>query len=229
MKINIIKLGKMKYGQSLEIQQKLFNLRLSSKISDTLLFVEHFPVITLGKRGNANNITACESTLGDNGVEVHRISRGGDVTYHGDGQLVGYLIFDVRNHGRGIKDFVYMIEETVIRLLKDVYGIGSVRGEKKYTGIWIGDRKIAAFGIFVSHWITMHGFSFNVNPDMSHFKWINPCGITDKGVTSLEMETGRKIGIDEVTSQFLDVFKDVFRSDCELTTLESLLDGVRNA
>ena len=223
MKVNVIRTGKVGYGKSLEMQKLLFDMRLKNQVGDTLILTEHAPVITFGRRGKSENVVAGQKLLNDNGIELYMTNRGGDVTYHGDGQLVGYFVFDIRNHSKGIKEFVWKIEEVIICYLKEIHGIDPVRGEKKYTGIWIGDRKIAAFGIFVSHWITMHGFSFNICPDMSHFKWINPCGITDKTVTSLEMETKKKIDMEEVTDRLLTVFKHVFNVETELKNADELV------
>lgn len=210
MKMLVVKLGRIGYQRAVELQEKLMWLRQSGKAQDTLILQEHPPVLTLGTRGCKENILIPSQVLRENGVEIHEVSRGGDVTYHGPGQIVGYPIFDLNNHGKDIKDFVWKIEEVFIRLLDKEFGIKALRDEKKYTGVWVGDSKITAIGIAVKRWVTMHGFAFNVNTDLSHFKWINPCGITDKGVTSLKEQLGQTLDINKVNEMTADYFGEVF-------------------
>jgi lipoyl(octanoyl) transferase len=190
MKLKIAFLGRTDYNEALEIQNRLFNLRQQDKVDNTLLLLEHPPVITLGRRGEYSNIKISNEELDAKKISVYEVSRGGDVTYHGPGQIVGYPVIDLKDINKDIKDYVWKIEEVFILLLKDLYSIKAFREDKKYTGVWVGDKKITAIGIAVKNWVTMHGFSFNVNTDMEYFKWINPCGITDKGVTSLEKLLG---------------------------------------
>jgi len=197
--INIVKPGRIEYGKALEIQEKLAALLKSNKIKDCLLLVEHDPVITIGRGGKSANIRVDRETLESLGVNVYEVSRGGDVTYHGHGQIVGYPIIDLSNYGRDIKDYVFRIEEAFINLLRDEYGIKAHREDKKYTGVWVNDEKITAIGIAVKRSVTMHGFAFNVNTNLDHFKWINPCGITDRGVTSMEKLTGERQDFEKLT------------------------------
>lgn len=210
MNLNIIKLGMVPYKEALQLQEILQSLRKKDKINDTLLLLEHSPVITLGRRGKYSNIKVSESFLKKENIEVFEVGRGGDVTYHGPGQLVGYIFFDLRNQGSNIKKFIWNIEEVFIRLLKE-YKIESYRDDNIYTGVWIGNSKITAIGIYISRWITMHGFSFNINTDLSHYDWINPCGILNREVTSLEKILGEKQDfkkiIDKVIYYFLEIFE----------------------
>lgn len=164
--------------------------------SGTLIFVEHPHVYTLGKSGQENNLLIDNTQLKNKGARFIRTDRGGDITYHGPGQLVGYPIFDLEKIGIGLKDYIYLIEEAIINSISEIGVTGSrIEGA---TGIWIkadekgGTRKICAIGVRVSRFITMHGFALNVNTDLSYFGFINPCGFTDKGVSSLENETGTK-------------------------------------
>ena len=209
MNLNIIKLEVIPYSKALQIQETLKLLRIKNKINDTLLLLEHLPVITLGRRGKYSNIKTSANFLKKEKIEIYEVNRGGDVTYHGPGQLVGYIFFDLRKHGRDIKKFVWNIQEVFIRLLKE-YKIESYRDDSIYTGVWIGYSKITAIGISVSHWVTMHGFSFNINTDLSHYNWINPCGITDKEVTSLEKITGEKQDFKKVIERVIYYFLQIF-------------------
>ncbi len=210
MNLNIIRLGIIQYKKALQIQESLQLLRMQDKIDDTLILLEHYPVITLGRRGKHSNIKIPEIDLEKQEVNIYEVSRGGDVTYHGPGQLVGYLIFDLRKHGKDIKKFIWKIEEVFISVLKE-YGIDSYRDENIYTGVWIGDAKITAIGISVSRWITMHGFSFNINTNLMHYNWINPCGIINKGITSLENIIGEKLDFSRVVDRVIFYFSEIFK------------------
>ena len=210
LKINIVNLGKMEYKDCLELQEKLVELRRCSKVYDTLLLVEHYPVLTIGKRGKRSNILLPENVLKTMGIGIYEVSRGGDVTYHGPGQLVGYPIMDLKAANLNIRDFVLNIEEVFIKLLKDNYNIHAHREEKQYTGVWVGNEKITAVGIAVKRGITMHGFAFNVNTCLEHFKLIVPCGIADRGVVSLEKLLGRPFDLERLAEQTADYFCRVF-------------------
>lgn len=218
MKILIARLGRVDYQNAVEVQERLMSLRQNGKACDTLILLEHPPVLTVGRRGSEANILVPVETLRANGVGVHEVSRGGDVTYHGPGQIVGYPVFNLGNFGKDIKDFVWKIEEVIIRLLKNEFGIEAFRDEKKYTGVWVGDNKITAIGIAVKKWVTMHGFAFNVNTDLSHFQWINPCGITDKGVTSLQKLVGEKLDFDRMNDMVCRYFGEIFGVETEEIT-----------
>jgi lipoyl(octanoyl) transferase len=195
--LNCSDLGRIGYGAGLEIQERLHARRLAEGCGDTALFLEHDHVITLGKRGEGNDILVPEAELRRQGVEVFQSSRGGQVTYHGPGQLVIYLIFNLYEAQRELRRFVENLENSVIDCLGNDYGL--VAGvDPDHPGVWVGNRKIAALGISVSHRVTMHGLALNVNTDLAKFRNIVPCGITDRGVTSLAEELGRPVELTEV-------------------------------
>lgn len=176
--------------------------KAKAKILNHIVFSEHNHVITLGKSADEANLLSTEKTLIDKGVELHNINRGGDITYHGPGQITGYLIMDLELLYRDVHRYVRNIEDCIIRLLTD-YGINGER-IAEYTGVWItdsaGSRKICAIGVHLSRWVSMHGFGFNVNTDLSYFDNIIPCGIdqADISVTSLSHEIGREVDIKEI-------------------------------
>lgn len=224
MCINVCYLGEVEYQEALSIQESIWKLRVEKKIGDTLLLLEHPPVITIGRRGSKKNILVSEEFLEKIGVKVFEVSRGGDVTYHGPGQLVGYPIFDLALTDRDIKKFVYLLEEVFIRLLKDQFGIRAHRDEDKYTGVWVENSKMVAIGIAVKKWVTMHGFAFNVNTNLEHFSWIVPCGLKDRGVTSLERLIGKTIPFEDVVDKVQTYFGKVFGKSLDILGKEELLD-----
>jgi lipoyl(octanoyl) transferase len=200
MHIHLLQLGRVSYAEGLRIQAEVVAARKAGRIGDTLLLLEHPPVLTLGRNASRANILASDELLQRKGVAVHEINRGGDVTYHGPGQLVGYPIFDLRGDLPGKKgphlgpvDFVRLMDEALILTCKD-FGVPAQR-ICKLTGVWtyaggsVPEKKIAAIGIHVSQGVTSHGFALNVTPDLRDFAWIVPCGIADKPVTSLELES----------------------------------------
>lgn len=199
MYIHLLQLGRIPYGEGLAIQKRVIDARKQGLIGDTLLLLEHPPVLTLGRNSHRSNVLASDEFLASRGVELHEINRGGDVTYHGPGQLVGYPIVDLRGDLPGKKgphlgpvDFVRMLEEVLIRVCND-FGVMAQRIARR-TGVWtiaggsIEEKKIAAIGVHVSQGVTSHGFALNVTTDLRDFDWIVPCGITDRTVTSLELE-----------------------------------------
>jgi lipoyl(octanoyl) transferase len=199
MFINLLNLGRVPYTEALAIQQQVIAARKQNLISDTLLLLEHPPVLTLGRNSSRVNVLASDEFLQQRGIEIHEVNRGGDVTYHGPGQLIGYPIIDLRGDLPGKKgphlgpvDFVRMLEEVLIRTCGD-FGVMAQRIPKR-TGVWtlaggsIQEKKIAAIGVHVSQGVTSHGFALNVTTDLRDFEWIVPCGITDRQVTSLELE-----------------------------------------
>lgn len=213
--------GRVDYNNALNIQKRLLDLRQQGRIEDTLLLLEHPPVLTIGRKGASENVLIPEEILKGQNVSVYRVERGGDVTYHGPGQIVGYPILDLNMHGRGVHEYVRNIEETFIQLLKEEYGITAGR-IPEYTGVWVGNEKITAIGVAVKRWVTMHGFAFNVNTNLDHFQWINPCGITDKGVTSLQRLLGQELQLDKVMSQVLSYFCRVFDFEYQLIDKQEL-------
>ena len=210
MKLNIAYLGRIEYDEALKIQEALLRLRIEGKADDFLLLLEHPPVLTLGRRGEYSNIKASREELEANGVRIFEINRGGDVTYHGPGQLVGYPIINISNFEKDVRRFVLNLEEIFIRLLKEKYGVNAGRGEGKYTGVWVDNEKITAIGIAVKRWVTMHGFAFNINTDLSHFNWIVPCGLSDRGITSLSKLTGSVMDFNKASEEVAGYFCEIF-------------------
>lgn len=218
MTLNIIDEAIQNYEVMLAKQRDLFSKMVEQKKrgllieKEYLILVEHPSVITLGKHAKESNILLNEEELARKGISIHRIERGGDVTYHGIGQLVVYPIIDLENHHIGVKDYVNMLEEVVIRTISR-FGI---RGERVNgaSGIWIGagsdnERKICAVGVKCSRFITMHGIALNVNTDLDGFRMINPCGFKDKGVTSMSKELNKTLDISVVKGYLADNFKDL--------------------
>lgn len=206
--LQIVDLGMTAYKPTWELQQRIFDLRITKRISDVLLLTEHNHVYTLGKGSDKTHLLAGEKELKSRSIEVHHIDRGGDITYHGPGQLVGYPILDLSVYYLDVHRYLHDIEEILIRTLKD-FGIKSHR-EENYTGVWTGSDKIAAIGVKVSRWITMHGFALNVNTNLSYFDRIIPCGIFHKGVTSMERILGNKVPVQDVIKSVSSHFGEVF-------------------
>jgi len=201
----------MDYKEAWELQKEVLDARHQNKIEDTLFLLEHNNTYTLGKIADKNNLIGSEDFLKKNNISVYDIDRGGDITYHGPGQIVGYPIIDLNDWEKDTHKYLRALEEVIILTCKQ-YGLKAERNSK-YTGVWIGNRKIAAIGIKVKRWITMHGFAFNVNPDLSLFNGIIPCGINDKEVTSLTKEICNKVKISDVKKNILSNFKKVFEYD----------------
>ena len=206
--LNYADLGLVDFAQAWELQKQLFEKRSKNEINDTLLLVEHPHTYTLGKGADKKNIIANKKFLQEKGISVFEIDRGGDVTYHGPGQVVGYLIFNLAEWEKDVHKFLRAIEEVIIKTCS-VFGVKAAR-EEKYTGVWVGENKICAIGLKVTNWISMHGFALNVSTDLEFFKGIIPCGIRGKGVTSLEVETNRKIEVDAEKKSVLKYFTEVF-------------------
>lgn len=201
-------LGLMSYSEAHELQKRLVDQRKEGEIADTLLFVEHPPTITLGRGAKPKNILFSEAELTKLGVEVHETGRGGDVTYHGPGQLVAYPIFDLKPDRQDVRKYVSNLEEVMIRTCAE-FGLNA-RRIAGCNGCWIEDRKIGAVGVRISRWVTMHGLAFNVTTDMRHFEYIIPCGITDKGVTSLQAELEQDVPLTQVREVMARAFAEVF-------------------
>lgn len=207
----------MDYGEALELQRELVAARQQGSIPDQLLLLEHPHTITLGRNGRMENLLASEAALASAGISFYPINRGGDVTYHGPGQLVGYPILDLREWKRDVGAYVRAIEQAIIDTLED-YGIsaGRIPG---LTGVWVDERKIAAIGVHIGRWVTSHGFALNVNTDLSYFQYIVPCGLT-KPVTSMA-QLGVRIGMAEASRALAAHFGRVF--DCEMLCGTSVL------
>jgi lipoyl(octanoyl) transferase len=228
MILNLLNLGRVPYADGLELQQQLVDAVFAGRIGNTLVLLEHPPVLTLGRNASRANILASDEFLAYRGVEVHEINRGGDVTYHGPGQLVGYPIFDLRSFTPrlGAVEFVRRIEEALIRACGD-FGVPATRVPGR-TGVWslaggdILEKKICAIGIHIARGITSHGFAFNVSPDLRDFDLIVPCGIADRAVTSLELEADPQPSMEAVRNSVARQFGRIF--DCQVLSVASLAD-----
>jgi lipoyl(octanoyl) transferase len=200
----------MPYGDALALQRALVEDRRAGRIGDTLLLVEHPHVLTLGVRGDGgrSHILATDDALAARGVTVHQTGRGGDITYHGPGQLVGYPIIDLKPDRCDVHKYVRDLEDVLMRTAAG-YGIEAERVQG-LTGVWVGREKLAAIGVRIARWITSHGFALNVTTDLDYFKLIIPCGIADRGVTSLARLVGRPVDPLEVDTRVIDNFCKVF-------------------
>ena len=209
------------YPTAYEKQKELFEQILKAKsicrqeTNNMLVFCEHPHVITVGKNGKLTNLLYPENSLNEKGVSLFKIDRGGDITYHGPGQLVVYPIFDLDTFRMGLKSYIHTLEEAIIKLLA-IYNIKADRMEKA-TGVWIDAdnsakaRKICAIGVKTSKYVTMHGLALNINTDLDYFRLINPCGFIDKGVTSMQLELGKELDINLVKKQLLEIFDSLFK------------------
>lgn len=204
----LLRLGRMPYNAAWELQRRAVARRTAEEIPDLLLLVEHPHVYTLGRSGHAAHVLLDEATLKARDAEVLWVDRGGDVTYHGPGQIVGYPIIQLARLGKDTHRHLRRLEETLIRTLAD-FGLEG-RRDPAYTGVWVGEEKVAAIGVRVAHWVTSHGFALNVDPDLSYFRGIIPCGIREKGVTSLAQLLGHPITNAEVEPILLRHFAEVF-------------------
>jgi lipoyl(octanoyl) transferase len=208
--LHVRRLGLIPYADALALQRSLVEDRGSGRIGDTLLLLEHPHVLTLGVRGDGGrgHILATPEALAQRGIDVHETGRGGDITYHGPGQIVGYPIIDLNPDRRDVHRYVRDLETVLIRTAAD-YGIeaGRVQG---LTGVWVGDDKLAAIGVRIARWITSHGFALNVTTQLDHFNLIVPCGIPDRGVTSLARLLGRPVDLPDVENRIIEHFSKVF-------------------
>ena len=229
-KLIIKDLGKISYQYGLNEQEKYFSEIIKIKKSNYkkekllktdnfLLFVEHYPVFTLGKSGDINNLLTNKEFLTENKIDFFKTNRGGDITFHGPGQIVVYPILDLDNFFTDIHKYLRTLEEVIIATLSD-YGILGFRIDGQ-TGVWVGKgkfpaQKICAFGVRASRWVTMHGMSLNVNTNLDYFKYIVPCGINDKGVTSIKEELGRKVLLSEVKKRIVRHFINFFEVETKI-------------
>jgi lipoyl(octanoyl) transferase len=212
-------LGLVPYADALALQHALHAQRVAGAIPDTLLLLEHPPVITLGKAFHPEHLRYAREFYAQQGIELHPTDRGGDVTCHNPGQLVGYPIFDVAQHGRDLHKFLRDTEQAIIDALRE-FGVEAHR-EAGYTGVWVGDAKIAAIGIKVTKWVSMHGFALNVNNDLRLFQTIVPCGIADRPVTSLQQALGRAVPMERVKNAVARAFEQVFRITFRYTSQDT--------
>lgn len=221
----VVELGMMEYTQSTALQQRIVAARKAGAIPDVLLLCEHPPVITLGRNGRTENLLATPRVLEQMGVEYHATNRGGDITYHGPGQLVGYPILNLAEIKRDVVWYVRQLEEAMIRATAE-YGI-TARRKSGMTGIWVEtgagqEEKLAAIGVHISRWVTSHGFAYNVATDLRHFDLIVPCGIRDKKPTSLERLLGHAVSMDDVASRVTAHMGEVFGLTMERASRDEL-------
>jgi lipoyl(octanoyl) transferase len=204
MNLQVQDLGLCSYKEVWDLQKNIHADRIAGKDQDTLLLVEHTPVYTFGKNADENHLL---QHYPEN-VPIFHIERGGDITFHGPGQLVGYPILDLNNYKKSISWYMRSLEEVIIDTL-DIYGLVAIRKDG-LTGVWIGDEKIAALGVRISRWVTMHGFALNVNTDLNYYDGIIPCGILEYGVTSMEKLLDHKISMDDIKNNLISCFRNIF-------------------
>ena len=214
--------GCLPYSQALDLQMRISALKKSVYDKDVLLLLEHFPVVTLGRSADRKNLLVDEIFLKDKGIDFRETDRGGDITFHGPGQLVGYPILALRTGERDVRNYMRNLEESLIRLLRR-YGIESDR-DPGYTGVWTESGKIAAMGVHISRWITRHGFALNVNTDLSFFDLIVPCGISRRRVTSMQELLARATDLQEVAGKFIREFGGIFKRHMIKMDFKSLLN-----
>lgn len=216
MLCRVEQLGRVDYSEALRLQDEKVAQRKAGTIPDTLLLLEHAHVYTLGRNAKREHLLASSERLAELGIQVVETDRGGDITYHGPGQLVGYPILDLTKHRRDIAWYMRSLEEVFIGVAQD-FGIqaGRLAGTP---GVWVGDEKLVAMGVHVSRWITSHGFAFNVDTDLRYFDCIVPCGLRDRGVTSLAKLLGGPVQMEAVTEQVVKHFGNVFGMEMEPVT-----------
>jgi lipoate-protein ligase B len=204
----IFYLGTVEYSRGLELQTEIASLRLGREVEDCVLLLQHPPTVTRGRIAKHEHLLASRDQLLAEGIDLVETDRGGDITYHGPGQLVGYPIFDLNEHGRDLHTFLRRLEQALINALSE-FDIAAGRLPPN-TGVWVEDRKIAAIGIKVSRWISTHGFALNVDPIMYHFNLIVPCGIHDFGVTSMSAELRKPINVTDALNPVSSAIREVF-------------------
>jgi lipoyl(octanoyl) transferase len=209
MTCQVERLGVIDYAEGLCLQRERVAARKAGAIPDSLLLLEHPHVYTLGRNAKQENLLVSREQLAARGAQVFEIDRGGDVTYHGPGQLVGYPVINLAQHRRDIAWYMRCLEEVLMGVARE-YDIQAERVAGA-SGVWVGNDKLAAMGVHISRWVTSHGFAFNVNTDLGYFDWIIPCGLRDKGVTSLQKLLGRPIAMDEVVTKVVHQFGRVFK------------------
>lgn len=219
--MNILDLGHRDYKEVWELQKIIHQKRVDGIIANTLLLVEHNPVITMGKSGNENNLLIPFNVLKEEGISYYHIERGGDVTYHGPGQLVGYPIFNVRDGLAGIHPFIERIEDTIIATISE-FGI---KGEKreKLIGVWANGGKLCSIGIAVKRWVSFHGFALNVNTDLNYFDLMIPCGLKNIKMTSMQKILNRKVPMEDVKKIAIKNFGILFQKGIKKRCLEEII------
>ena len=210
----------IEYGEAYDIQKRLWSQKVNDGAADVLLLLKHPPTLTIGKSGKLENLLRTKEELAEEGIPMFFIDRGGDITYHGPGQLVVYPIIDLKNRGKDIHRYIHDLQEVAIRTLAD-FSIEAHRDEE-HIGVWVGNDAIAAIGVSVRRWVTMHGLALNVSPTLEHFSYINPCGILDRGITSIAKVLSRDVPMEVVVKGLVSHFSDVFDSHIKWESIYSL-------
>jgi len=216
----ILDLGLIDYKKAWDLQHELWLKRVEERLPDLLLILEHPHVITLGRRGNRSSILVSPEVLKEMGIPLFQVERGGEVTYHGPGQLVGYPILNLKDYGYRVTQYIYEIEEVLIRALRD-FGIEGSR-DIRNRGVWVRDKKIASIGIVIQRWVSFHGFSLNYRTDLKYFEWIYPCGLQGVRMTSMKEILGKEISRDRLVERVSFHFKEIFQRAWEQKTIEEV-------
>jgi lipoate-protein ligase B len=219
--------GRVQYGQALDLQMRVCELKKRGFDRDVLLLLEHPPTITLGRNASAEHLLAREEDLKAQGVVVCNVDRGGDITFHGPGQLVGYPLLSLSTGERDVHRYMRNLEESLIGLLAP-YGIPAGR-DSRFTGVWTDKGKIAAMGVHISRWITRHGFALNVNTDLSFYNMIVPCGIVGRGITSMQKELSGRVDLVEVAERYIPSFASVFHRNMILMSPDAFAEDLSDA
>jgi lipoate-protein ligase B len=225
----ILDLGLMDYKKAWDLQHDLWSRRVQGELPDLLLFLEHPHVITLGRRGNRSYLIATQEVLDAMAIPIHHVERGGDITYHGPGQLVVYPILDLKGYGYRLVRYVDQLEEVILRTLKD-FGMDGKK-DSLNRGVWINGEKIASIGVMIKRWVSFHGLALNYETDLSYFDLIHPCGLVGKKMTSMEKILGEKIPREGLIERIRLHFKEIFQRDWETKDLDDLIaegSGSRN-
>ncbi len=216
----VLRLGRVDYGQALNLQRGLAQARMEGAVGDILLLLEHPPTITIGRRGNKGHLLADSATLEKLGVGLYQVERGGDITYHGPGQVVGYPILDLTRHGSDLHLYLRNLEEVIILTMSD-FGIAAGR-RPGLTGVWTREGKIASIGVHVRRWISWHGFALNVNTDLSHFDLTVPCGLQGVKVTSMASILRGEVAMEDVMERLSHNFSQAFGVEIKESSLDDL-------
>ncbi len=225
MQCIIYQLGLIEYKKAYRLQKELLHKRSEGQIPDVLLLLEHPPTITIGKSGGLENVLASPALLAEKGIPVLFIDRGGDVTYHGPGQLVGYPIIDLKNRERDLHRYVRELEEIIIKTLDNFFIRATI--DENHAGVWVQNEEIAAIGVAVKRWVSMHGFALNVNTGLEPFSLINPCGFSNRRATSMSNILSQNVSMVAVRERLLAHFSEVFDAQIELGSAELIGSTIR--
>lgn len=219
----ILDLGLIDYKKAWDLQHQLWLKRVEERLPDLLLILEHPHVITLGRRGNRSSLLVSPEVLKEMGIALFQVERGGEVTYHGPGQLVGYPILNLKDYGYRVTQYIYEIEEVLIRALRD-FGIEGNR-DFRNRGVWVRDKKIASIGIAIQRWVSFHGFALNYRTELKYFEWIYPCGLQGVKMTSMKEMLGKEISRDRLVERVSFHFKEIFQREWEQKTIEEICNS----